>query len=242
MPNIKIAIFNLSTVLTDEQVQQSVPALQTQITRDFAPVWGIDGELVFIPHGTRPPPEMWWLGVFDDSDVAGALGYHDLTPEGRPLGKIFAATDLHFGHSWTVTMSHELLEMLADPDVNLTVFVQNSASTGRLYAYESCDACEAEQFAYRIDGTLVSDFVHPSWFQAYAHKGTRFDHAGKIKAPLELLPGGYIGVFDLVGGGWTQLHPAGAQLAYTDRPRVGSRRERRRTPRDQWLLSTVETA
>jgi hypothetical protein len=82
MSNIKIAIFNLSTVLTDEQVQQAVPALQTQITRDFAPVWGVDGELVFIPHGTRPPQDMWWLGVFDDSDVAGALGYHDLTPEG----------------------------------------------------------------------------------------------------------------------------------------------------------------
>lgn len=242
MANIKIAIFNSSTVLTDDQVKAAVPALQTQVSRDFAPVWGIDGELVFIPQGTRPPAEMWWLGVFDDSDVAGALGYHDLTPPGRPLGKVFAGTDLRLGLSWTVTMSHELLEMLADPDINLTVFVQDSASSGRLYAYESCDACEADEFGYTIDGTLVSDFVYPSWFQAGARAGTKFDHLGRVKAPLELLPGGYIGIFDLVGGGWTQLHPAGAQLAYQDRPRVGSRRERRRTPRDQWLASTAEAA
>ncbi len=242
MPDIKIAIFNLSTVLTDTQVQQAVPALQTQVTRDFFPAWGIDAELVFVPHGTPLPLDMWWLGVFDNSDIAGALGYHDLTPQGRPLGKIFAATDLHSGHSWTVTMSHELLEMLADPDIDFTVFLQDTASTGRLYAYESCDACEADQFGYQIDGTLVSDFVYPAWFQPTAPAGAKLDHMGKIKAPLELLPGGYIGVFDLAGGGWTQLVPPGAQLAYADRPRVGSRRERRRTPRDHWRHSTIEPA
>jgi len=42
-------------------------------------------------------------------------GHHDLTPDGLPVGKSFAGTDKHFGHSWTVTASHELLEMLADP-------------------------------------------------------------------------------------------------------------------------------
>jgi hypothetical protein len=139
MANIKVAVFNVSTVLTAEQVQAALPALQTQVSRDFAPVWGIDAELEFIPTGRRLPVDAWWLGVFDNSDVAGALGYHDLTPAGRPLGKVFAGTDLHTGHSWTVTMSHELLEMLADPDINLTVFVQDSHSTGRLYAYESFD-------------------------------------------------------------------------------------------------------
>lgn len=242
MANITIAVFNLSTVLTAEQVQAALPPLQTQVSRDFAPAYGIDADLVFVPEGSTPPGGAWWLGIFDNSDVAGALGYHDLTPEGRPLGKVFAGTDLRSGHSWTVTMSHELLETLADPDANLTVFLQTSRSTGRLYAYEVCDAPEADEFAYSIDGTLVSDFVHPTWFQPSAPAGSTFDHAGHIKAPLELLPGGYIGVFDLVGGGWTQLHPAGTQLSYADRPRVGSRRERRRTPRDQWLLSTATPA
>jgi len=49
--------------------------------------------------------------ILDDSDQAGALGYHDLTSDGLPIGKVFAASDLKAGTSWTVTASHELLEM-----------------------------------------------------------------------------------------------------------------------------------
>ena len=30
--------------------------------------------------------------VLDTSDQAGALGYHDVTPQGLPLGKVFAKT------------------------------------------------------------------------------------------------------------------------------------------------------
>jgi len=44
MANIRIAVINASTVLTDDEVQAAVPALQTQVHRDFAPIWGIDAE------------------------------------------------------------------------------------------------------------------------------------------------------------------------------------------------------
>ncbi|MCW2886181.1 MAG: hypothetical protein QOE54_497 [Streptosporangiaceae bacterium] len=239
MTAITIAVLNLSTALTDARIEEALPALQTQISRDFALVYRTDAHLVFVPKTGRPPAGAWWLGVFDNSDQPGALGYHDLTPEGRPFGKVFAATDLAAGLSWTVTMSHELLEMLADPDINITIFYRSSGTAGRLYAYEVCDAPEADAYGYTIDGVLVSDFVYPAWFQDTSAGDAQFDHAGHIKAPLELLPGGYIGVFDLSGSGWIQLHPTGAELHYRDRPRVGSRRERRRTPREQWLRSTV---
>jgi hypothetical protein len=32
--------------------------------------------------------------------------------------------------------------MLGDPNITLTVFVQNSNTAGMLYAYKVCDACE----------------------------------------------------------------------------------------------------
>jgi len=149
-------------------------------------------------------------------------------------------TRLAGGH-WTVTASHELLEMLGDPDINLTVFVQNGEHrTGRLYAYEVCDACEDDAFGYVIDQVLVSDFVYPSWFESFRKKGsTRFDYGQRIHHPFELLSGGYIGYFDVTGGhGWQQLTKDGRAGARS-RPRVGSRRERRRTPRDQWQESAV---
>ena len=241
MSTIDIAVMNQSTVLDDEAVSSVVPALQQQVSNDFDPAWGIGASLLFVPKGSRPAPGAWWLTIFDDSDQAGALGYHDVTPDGLPLGKVFAASDLKFGYEWTVTISHELLEMLADPEINLTVFDQPTATTGRLYAYEVCDACEADQYGYRIDGVLVSDFVYPAWFQGSRKpNSTKFDHQGKLKKPFELLPDGYIGVFDVSAGtGWTQLTPQNARLAYSARARVGSRRERRRTPREQWLHSEL---
>jgi len=240
MADIKVSIINSSTVLTDDQVKPVVDALQTQVHRDFDPPWGIDADLTFVPSGGQPPPGNWWLAVLDDSDQAGALGYHDVTNEGLPIGKAFAGSDIKMGYQWSVTMSHELLEMLADPEINLTVFVQPTANAGTLYAYEVCDACEADEFGYRIGSVVVSDFVYPAWFESSRQPGsTQFDFGSKISKPLQLLKDGYIGTFDVkTGSGWHQLTNAGEQR-YEMRPRVGSRRERRRTPRDEWMKSMV---
>jgi hypothetical protein len=239
MANIQISFMNRSTVLTDDQVEAAIPALQTQVHRDFAPVWGTDADLTFVPTNGNPAPGTWWLSIFDNSDVADALGYHDLTPDGLPIGKVFAGSDIQFGQSWTVTASHELLEMLGDPDINLTVFVQDSNTAGKLYAYEVCDACEADEFSYAINGVQVSDFVYPAWFESFrAEASTQFDQQRQIDAPLQLLTGGYIGVFDVSSGsGWQQLQAENAPVTSLMRARLGSRRERRRTLRKHWIHS-----
>jgi hypothetical protein len=240
MANIKISFLNRSTVLTDDQVAAALPALQQQVHADFYPVWGTDADLSFVASDQTPAPGTWWLTVFDNSDTAGALGYHDLTSEGLPIGKVFAETDLQSGSSWTVTASHELLEMLGDPDINLTVFVQDqNKPAGLLYAYEVCDACEADELGYEIDGTLVSDFVYPAWFESFrAPRSTQFDKQGAVSEPFELLPGGYIGVFDVTAGnGWQQITKRGEPFTYNMRGRLGSRRERRTTLRTHWIAS-----
>jgi hypothetical protein len=236
---IQISVINESTVLTDADIAPAVAALQKQVTNDFRPVWGVDAELTMTGKTSQPPPGSWWLVILDDSDQAGALGYHDLTSEGMPLGKVFAASDLKANTSWTVTASHELMEMLADPNINLTVFVQNTNTTGTLYAYEVCDPCEDDSLGYQIDNILLSDFVYPSWFEDFRTTGsTQFDRTNQIQSPLQLLNNGYIGVFNVsAGSGWQQQT---AQMALTDtrnRGNVGSRRERRSTPRNQWVQS-----
>ncbi|MFE6053223.1 hypothetical protein ACFQ6N_20890 [Kitasatospora sp. NPDC056446] len=237
MSTIKIEVANESTVLTDHEVSAVVPALQTQVHRDFAPAWGTDADLSFVAPSALSA-DAWWLVVLDNSDQAGALGYHDLTANFLPLGKVFAGTDKQYGENWTVTASHELLEMIGDPEIDQVIFSQPTATTGILYAMEVCDACEDDSFAYDIGGTKVSDFVYPAWFQpSRTAAGTRFDYGNAIKRPLELLTGGYIGVFDVSAGtGWSQ-QTAALTAAYATRAHVGSRRERRRIPRDQWLPS-----
>jgi hypothetical protein len=239
MANIQISIINSCTALTDAAIKAAVPALQTQVHRDFAPAWGVDADLTFVPKGGKPAPNSWWLVILDNSDQAGALGYHDLTKDGMPLGKVFAGTDIAIGAKWTVTTSHELLEMLGDPDINLTVFVQQSNTKGTLYAYEVCDACEDDGLGYDIDGVTVSDFVYPAWFESFRKaNSTQFDYQKKITKPFQILKGGYIGAYDVrSGSGWHQITAEGVPHTFEMRPRLGSRRERRRTLRENWTVS-----
>jgi len=249
MADIKVALINASTVVSDAEVQEAMAALQTQVHRDFAPTWGIDADLVFVPSGGDPPSGAWWQVILDTSDQAGALGYHDLTSQGLPLGKVFAKSDIDNGYIWTVTASHELLEQLADPAINLTTLVeqsqQNGAGAAVLYAYEVCDPCEADQYGYKIDDTTVSDFVLPAWFESFWPPGSaEFDYQNQIQRPFELLPGGYIGVYAIYSGsGWQQLTAQATDAAlHGVRAHVGSRRERRRTARSQWQRSTAHAA
>jgi hypothetical protein len=241
MAEIKIAVINESHDLSDRDVVPVVAALQRQVSEHFAPAWGVPADLRFLAVGQPPRPGEWWIVVLDNADQAGALGYHDVTDEGLPLGKVFARTTRLMGGHWSVTASHELLEMLGDPEINLTVFVQDhSHPTGRLYAYEVCDACEDDSFGYEIDGVIVSDFVYPAWFESFRKpNSTKFDFRAQMHKPFELLKGGYIGYFDVTGGSGWQQETRDARYAYAARPRVGSRRERRRTPREQWQVSHV---
>ena len=193
----RVAVINRSTAAEDEEVRKVVSALQTQIHRDFAPAWGIDAELIFVPHGSEPPQASWWLLLLDDADQPGALGYHDLTAEGLPIGKVFVKTSLKYVNSWTVTASHILLNLLANPRINLAIFRPSGEEQGGWYSLEVCTPCEAEQFAYRIDGTLVTDFVFPAWFEHFRKpKSTKFDYGDHIARPFELLAEGYALVFD----------------------------------------------
>lgn len=249
MADIKISIINQCSVLTDAQVQPVVAAMQVQVHRDFAPTWGIDADLTFVPKGQTPDVGHWWLVLLDNSDTAGALGYHELTPAGLPIGKVFCKTDIDYNLSWSVTASHELLEMLGDPDINLTTFVQTSGTAGVLYAYENCDAVEDDQYGYDIDGIKMSDFVLPCYFQR-SMPSTKWDFCGHLQGPVPtMLTGGYLSQF-VVGApgaqqGWTQIQAQKMATAQTGPCRTtraipGGRRQKRYCgDRSTWMKSTV---
>lgn len=239
MAAIQVSVIDAANrVVTEGELERAVEALQLQVRRDFAPIWGIDADLSLVPAGLSPPPDAWWLVVLEHSDQAAALGFHDLTPEGLPLGKVFAGTAKRFGDHWTVRASHALLEMLADPGICLTTFTQCTARAGVLVAREVCDPCGNDAFGYAIDGVTVSDFVYPAWFESFRNGDAQFDRQGQIREPFGLLAGGHLSQLELgAPAGWQQRAAPDMPPCFRLRPPVGSRRERRRTPRDQWLRS-----
>ena len=174
-----IAITNASTCLTDAQVESAIPALQRQVSLDFRAYWDLDCQLILLPKNDALTSGWWQISVVDNPDQAGALGYHELTSHGTPLGKVFAGLDIQCGGSWTVTLSHELLEMLADPWINWCA----QGSDGKVYALEVCDAVEADELGYQIDGVLVSDFITPAWFRAHSSRSSGFQAAHLEAAP-----------------------------------------------------------
>lgn len=227
---ILVAVINQSTLVNDNAVSNVVAHLQTQIKYHFTPAWGIAADVWFYPKSISVPATAWQLIVLDNSDQAGALGYHDITATGLPLAKIFVKDTVSAGFSWSVTMSHELLEMLVDPEVNLTVFNQNTNTTGVLYAYELCDAVEDDSFGYAIGSVKVSDFILPHYFVAGSPRP--YDFKEHIQEPFQLLPGGYASVFDVTGGsGWTQLN--GRTTSNLNRTIL------RQKPRSQWQKSEL---
>jgi len=182
-------------------------------------------------------------GVF----VHNSLGYHDITIDGLPLGKVFVETTILDHQLVSVTASHETVEMLCDPSISICSEVDNKqGAPSRFLAFEIADPVEADELGYPITtnfGTVkVSDFVFPSWFEAFrAPRSTVFDFTRKLTQPFQILPGGYIGMLDLANlrQGWQQLTRADDPVAARrSRPPVGSRRERRSIPRSQWQASS----
>jgi len=200
----RVAVVNESTIVPAAESYHFTKALQLQVRRDFAPVWGIDATIVATASADVAAYN-WVLGIFDDSDQADALGYHDLTPQGKPVMKIFAKDSAAAGVSISSVASHELLETLADAFIESLNLQDNGDGTGVLYAQEVCDPVEAD--AYDIYGAEMSNFVTPWWFGDPLPPGLSYDFLKKLTAPFTMTPGGYFSTRDITGKGlqpWTQ--------------------------------------
>ncbi len=258
MSPIQIALVNSSN-LSDTDVADGLRALQQQVREDFAPVWHVDAELRLVTRkeacaDARPGDDCqplrladhWALVLIDERLAAERLGrfrlrgYHDLTAAGLPIARVFV-NRIGPGQDWTFVASHELLEMLADPDCNAAAYRHPDAATTLIYAREICDPCAAYANGYEKCGRWVSDFVFPDWFSTNAPRRgtTRFDERGLAQSPFEVLAGGYIGVYDPGISGWTILGADGSVDEIKD---VGSRMERRNVPDNRWLDSDMSTA
>lgn len=199
-----VAFVRQTNCLTDDLVASYIKAQQVQLDHHFQTWYGLNAYCIQVKAGDPIPVDAWEVLLLDKSDEADALGYHDDTgPHGNPRSKVFVKDVISDGLSWTVTASHETLEMLADPMIDKTVKVQAGPVLYE-YAYEVCDAPEDDKYAYPVLGHHLSAFATPAWFNPDG--GTSpltFPVIPAIQHPFALAPGGYIGM-RRNGGAWTQ--------------------------------------
>jgi hypothetical protein len=195
--------------IKDDELQVALRAINRQIQEDFASHWSLGGTLRLEGRSTTTPRKQEpadmrgdaVLYLWSKTDVPGALGYHDANNRGIPYGFVFTELSQAVGESWTVTLSHEALELIGDSEVNLLVMGPHPAHPQQtvFHWYEMCDAVQAETYA--IDGIEVSNFVLPLYFTGGDELGGRNDflgraHDGRTLNSFGVNPGGYVGFFN----------------------------------------------
>src|SRR5215813_13551870 len=218
-----IACFNKATIPLGVDLNALIAAMQAFVDKYVAPVWGTPAKLI---KSTGFVKGAWAMVFLDDADQPGALAYHDLTPDGLPQAKVFVKTTLANKNLVSVSASHELVEMLVDPAINL---MTTGPDPKIIYAYESADP--VEELSFEVQGIPMSDFVYPSYFEDF-HKpnSVRFDQMGKVTKPFQILSGGYQIVFK--NGKWSQVFASATKKkAFAKEDRRGHRSEERKDSR-----------
>lgn len=185
-----IVVVNQSRRAKDAELARVVRALQTQIDRDFFPLWGWRANLVLAARSSRR--RAMKIVVTDEPDEPGDLGYHFI--EGLPVTRVFTEDGRGRPVDYHATISHEALEMIADPGVNLYAvgyYIRSGRHRKAWIPYEVCDPVQDR--SYRIEGIEMSDFVVPEWFEAERAPGSmRFSFCGAVREPFAITSGGYV--------------------------------------------------
>ena len=194
-----VAIVSETSNITFDELTRVSAALQKQAIRDLAPVWDVQATVDAFARLEDVPVGTWPIIIEEDIHTDGAAGIHE-DDDGQPFALVTAEP------GWSLTTSHELIEMLVDPfGRRVTEGQSTKPGQGRVqFLVEPCDPSEAAQFAYVINGVTVSDFYTPKYFSTIFNPADRYSHTGAIKRPRQVLKGGYLSWHDPVTDHWFQ--------------------------------------
>ncbi len=188
------------TGLDAHLLQDTADALNVQVMRDLPQYWNVTATVRYLPDPHRIPVGTW--PVYLVAKLPPGEGGVHLDKHNQPYSLVIGTPG---DNSWTIDASHEIIEMLVDPAGNrlhasraIEVAEKGVQDTPGEYQYlvEACDPCEANQYAYSINGISVSDFITPHYYDPIATTAVRYSFCGHITAPRQLLPGGYISFVD----------------------------------------------
>jgi hypothetical protein len=217
-----VAIVSLTREVPMRNVLQAAAAVQKQITRDFTPFWGLTATVDTFEDLESVPSDYHHVVLFADPD--------ELTAELEPrVGERYSAeliddferdqlSGLHLNtftrqpfalvqasDAWSVTLSHEIIEMIIDPFGNRLIAAAHPFDTEVRVKYllEVCDPCQA--IWYPVNGVPVSDFYTPRYLDPVGVSSSRYSFTGAIERPQQILEGGYVSWIDPADSGLYQL-------------------------------------
>jgi hypothetical protein len=204
-PMFKYALLSLTPRITASDMVSMVSAAALVADR-FCAAWGLTGiqGRVITDAKDASADEVLFTWKEKDDAVPGAEGFHD-EQGNKPYGELLASTVLDNGgnvlgpleNSCSGVFTHELWETLIDLYANEWI----SMPDGRFLAKEVADPVQGSEFFVTLADkaqVAVSDAVFPRYFDAQATNVApqEMSLSGVVKAPFQLLPGGYQIIFD----------------------------------------------
>ena len=196
---LHLALISNTRRLAMAELSSVAAALDKQVQRDFGPIWGITGTINAFASASEVPADYCPIFV-EDAGSMSQPGIH-LDADFGPCARVA------YSNAWSLVASHEALEMLADPFCSRTKPGPHPTQPGLRVEYlvEVCDPAQSPDNAYLVNGYLVSDFVTPHYYEPDQLATVKYSFGGKITAPRQVLPGGYLAFRDPTTDQWMQL-------------------------------------
>lgn len=217
--------------ISDAQIKKDIPAWEHAVNVDFARFWHTTQfKLVFIGKNRAPSGSISAQFV-SKGPQKGALAYHWTERGNAPSITVYAGTGVYYGFDNSVSFTHELFELAADPVTSAVnqgypydyvwlekknMSLQESFQWAMGWFQEVADPVESDYYVYH--GVKISDFVTPAWFNDGV--GGRYDFLGLCQQPFWIRPGGYAQF--LANDGWHIIenfrtgHPADRGFVASD--------------------------
>jgi hypothetical protein len=217
-----VALVSLTRTIQMRHLLQVGAAVQKQVIRDVAPLWGIRATVDVFERLEDVPNDYHPVVLFGEADEllpqlefkvgdigaarlveqfeAGRIGGIHLNAFTRQPFSLVQAED-----GWSVGVSHEILEMLIDPYGNRLIGAAHLLDPEERVKYlvEVCDPVQT--VGYTVNGWMVSDFYTPRFFDPVRNPAAFYSFTGAINRPLQLVDGGYISWIDPRDSGLYQL-------------------------------------
>jgi hypothetical protein len=176
---VQLALVADTPALVVSELTDVAAALQKQLARDLVRYWEVD------------------VALSPVTKLEDAAGVH-CDNSGQPMALVT------FDQDWSITASHEMLEMVVDPFGSRTVAGQSLKSDqGRVeYLVEVADPIGDSW--YWVNDVKVCDFITPRFFDPLTSAGVQYCYTGALQSPRALLPNGYVTWHDPVGDEWWQ--------------------------------------
>ena len=223
--------------ISDADLLAAIRVINQQIEYDFAPYWNmpatlrLEGSLLKQPRANLSAAVMRGdavLYVWSATAHGDPEGFHDRNFRGIPYGVVYSEVSVQTGDPWSVTFSHETLELIADPQGNNYVMGPGPHDPRKkvFYWFEMCDAVSSQ--TYEIDGIALQNFLLPAYFEPPV-PGARTNFLGTDLAPFGIASESYLGYYDPEKKSQETTHiDANGAARLAVRQRFGSTRSHRR--------------